>query len=174
MFLVFLLRLGVESAPRQAHSLEFSLAKGVPAQECQADFPNGMVCRWDLRLASEPRYTLPSSNYCIPIRAGGAVAAQIGSYFLCSPSSCGRGRGQQGGFPVGSSSGHGCEGGFHHPQGDELLGTAVGCICEAGRKAREITGRCRFSFSLLNPPWFKITWTLLGISYRRENLEWAF
>ena len=152
------------------------LWQGVPAQECQANFPNGMVCWWDLRLKAEPGYTLPSSNYCIPIRAGEAVApaAQMGAIFSVHPPPAGGAGALQGGFPVGPSSGHGCEGGFHHPQGDELLGTGVGCICEAGRKAHEITGRCRFSFSLLNPPWFKITWTLLGISYRRENLERAF
>ena len=100
------------------------LWQGVPAQECQANFPNGMVCRWNLRLKAEPGYTLPSSNYCIPIRAGpeAAPVAQMGAIFSVRPPPAGgAGALWRGAFPVGSS-GHGCQGGFHHPQGDGAFG----------------------------------------------------
>lgn len=152
------------------------LWQGVPAQECQANFPNGMVCRWNLRPKAEPGYTLPSSNYCIPIRAGEAVApaAQMGAIFSVHPPPAGGAGALWGGrFLWAPRVGMGAKVAFTIHRVMEPSGR-WGCVCGAGRKAHEIAGRCSLSFSLLNSPWFKITWTLLGTSHRRENLERAF
>lgn len=184
MFLVFLLRLGVESVPRQA-LLEFSLARrpgsGMSGELSKWD---GLSVRppaesWALGTPCHHHQLIPGSPTIVKKWQPGPVGGELVSLLtLLLP----------GGLSLlprlsgGASSGHGWEGGFQHPEGDRALagGSCVNSIpgpsCEVGRRARVTTVRCVFFF-WLNSSQFTQRLGPFSVDLteeKREDLEQGF
>lgn len=137
MFLVFLLRLGLEPVPRQA-SLEFSLARR-PGSGMSGELSKRDGCRWDPGRKAEPGYTLPSSNYCPPIRVRTSGPAwSDGSHFLWS--FFGGAWASQGALWAWEGRWLSAEKGVQFwGVGGGGLNSVPGPGCEAGREARGVT-----------------------------------
>lgn len=135
MFLVFLLRLGVESVPKQA-LLEFSLARrpgsGMSGELSKWDGLSGRprAKSWALGTWCHRHHLIPGSPTIVKKRWPGPVGRELVSLLtLLFPGGLRLLRG----LSVGASSGPGWEGGFQPPEG-------LGALAEVGSCVNSIPG----------------------------------